>query len=212
VGTLYNGQTQFLSIVIDKYHVHGDESETLQRILFSHSIGKTGYVTNLNEVRVVCDNTRRAAIAGGVGLKKVAHTKGGEDKIKANIIELAKLKSHFAQERAKMDYLAGTNITVGEVDDVLESLFPAKDDNGFAKKGSRNIRKQYAVKHIFNGGQQGFLQGYDKSAYAFLNAITDYLGNQEVRSTKNPISIDMDNVTGTRAKLKDRAVEMLLAK
>lgn len=73
-GTLYNGQTQFMSIVIDKYHVHGDESETLQRCLFTHSIGKSAYLTNLNEVRTLCDNTRRAALANGTLLKKVAHT------------------------------------------------------------------------------------------------------------------------------------------
>jgi phage/plasmid-like protein (TIGR03299 family) len=213
VGTLYGGQTSFISVVLGRHRVKGDESETLQRMLFSNPIGTGSYSTGLNEVRVVCDNTRRLAIGQSQrneSIRYVQHTASARAELEKNMIDLAEVRLALDVERQKMDYLAGTGVTVAEVDAFLEGLFPTKDNQNNEKEGrglTMAIRKQEAVAGIFESKQYGFLQGYDRSAYALFNALSNYLEREKGRGGAD---VSWDNVTGRRASLKDKALALLV--
>lgn len=213
VGTLYGGQTSFVSVVLDRRHIKGDESETLQRILFTNPIGKGSYSTGLSEVRVVCDNTRRMALnksESNGSIRYVQHTGSARTELERNIIDLAKINLALKTEREKIDYLSETDVTVAEVDAFLETLFPDCDEDG-TEKGKRAVtiakKKRDSVRNVYESRQFGFLAGYDRSAYALFNALTAYLGGSKGKGDTN---VQWDNMFGRKADMKDKALALLV--
>jgi len=206
-GTLFSGSGQFISVAIDKYHIHGDESEQINRILYHHRIGVSAYSYCLNTVRVVCDNTRRLAQNTSAIMAFFKHTAGAGDKIKAGILDLVEAKSAFAVDKEKMDFMARMDFSVEDVNAVLEGLWSTEGKEGRSLTIAQNKHKK--VKDVFEGGQNGFLKGYDKTAYAFLNSLTDVLGNENIKGDGN---IGLDNIVGQRAGIKEKAEELILAR
>jgi hypothetical protein len=209
-GTLLGGRIRFISVATGNYQIKGDESPMIHRLMITDPIGLGSITIGDALERVVCRNTHQIHMSQAKKAKQlinVRHKEGASDEVKVAMLDMSERHKVIANEKAKLDLLADTGITVAEVDAILESLFPAKDENGDWKKGTRGKKKQEGIKAIFESGQEGFLAGYDKSAYAFFNAITQYLRDED---GKGNVDVEYDNMFGNRAGLKDKALESLL--
>ena len=211
-GTLYGGQTRFISIVLDEFQVAGDDSVTLNRILFTDPIGKGAYQACMNQTRVVCDNTRRLAIHQGKknnSFLSCSHTSNGESRIQGHMLDLAEIRLGLAAENDRMDYFARTQLTFVHVRRFLDFLYPTVDEDGKPKQGrSLTIaqKKRDAIRSIFES-QDGFSEAIAYSAYGLFNALSDFLGNQKGNTG---FDVDLDNLTGQRADQKDQAMLWLM--
>ena len=87
VGTLFNGQTAFINLVISKTHIDGDHSVTLNRLMIVNPLTTGSYRVCAHRIRVVCNNTMRMAEDSSNAILKVAHTASAGDKIVANLTE-----------------------------------------------------------------------------------------------------------------------------
>ncbi len=205
-GTLDNGAIQFLSIVFDKFKVHGDDSETLNRLMVTNDYAGGGVKNLISQVRVVCKNTRGFAIqqAKDSGNYKVTkHTKEVNQLVKLAMIDMGQIANQMHDEKIKLDHLSQIQyIGDSKIKEVLDTVFPIKNE-----KGSRNKNKRDEILTLFNEGQEGLDGKYSKTPYAFYNSITNILGNEVGR---NGSSSDWDNITGYRAKIKEQALSKIL--
>ena len=213
VGTLDNGAIQFLSVAFDTFKVTGDDSETINRLMITNDYQGGGVKTLISQVRVVCKNTRGFAIRQGKNngsLLNTRHTAQVNDKVKGNLLDLAVIQHRMAKEKQNLQALTTMpSISHQSQKDVLQYALPIKRDveGNLVEKGSRNANKHENILEGFTQGQDGIDSRYQKTPYAFFNAITNVIGKENSRSGS---SSDWDNVTGGRAKTKERAMDKLL--
>tara|TARA_Y100000356_G_scaffold135216_1_gene147327 strand:+ start:4560 stop:5546 length:987 start_codon:yes stop_codon:yes gene_type:complete len=206
VGTLENGSIQFVSMVFDNFKVHGDDSDTLNRVMVTNDYRGGGVKTLISQVRVVCKNTRGFAISQAKNQGRIAttkHTRNVNDNVKRVMINMSDVVVQMQEEKNKLDALSkAPQMSWDKIDIVLNNLFPIKNE-----KGSRNKNKQDEIKTVFSEGQDGLEGRYSLTPYAFFNSITNVLG-QEVG--RNGTSGDWDNVMGKRASIKEQALDQIL--
>lgn len=210
-GTLIGGSIRFISVATGDFHVKGDDSPIIHRLMITDPVGKGSITVGDALERVVCRNTHQIHMSKAKksgDLVNIRHTENAGKEVKYAMLDMASRHKAIQNEKAKLDLLADTGMTVADVDRILEELFPGKDDQGNWKKGTRGKKKQEGIKAIYEGGQEGFLAGYDRSAYAFFNAITQYLRDENGRAE---CDVEYDNMFGNRADIKDQALDSLLS-
>jgi hypothetical protein len=213
VGTLDNGAIQFISVIFDTFKVTGDDSETMNRLMITNDYQGGGVKQLISQVRVVCKNTRGMAIKQGKRNKSLLvtkHTREVNDTVKGNMLDMAAIQHQMTTEKRKLNILANAPILSYEKQKaVLQHALPVRtDSNGeLVQKGSRNANKHEQILEVYTQGQDGIDSRYQKSPYAFFNAITNVIGREVGRSGT---SADWDNVAGVRAKIKERAMDKML--
>jgi|TARA_Y100000289_G_scaffold43819_1_gene43617 hypothetical protein len=228
-GTLYNGAIQFVSMVIGRHQIHGDDSETLTRYMVSNNMrhGGKGIEQVFNTVRVVCDNTRGMAISSalyrdnaGDKYRVVKHYSDCMDKVLVNINEMWQLRKRAKIEELRMSTLSKAgNLSVNAARLILKNLFPDNIDpeTGLpkvSKKGHSlgNTKKQDQIIDLWQEGQDGIDSKYQDTGYAFFNAITNVLARETGKmnsSLGTRSSVSYDNLTGSRAVVKEKALGLI---
>ena len=208
VGTLSAGAIQFLSLSFDTHKVYGDESETTNRLMVTNDLSGGGIQTLVSQIRTVCKNTRAWAIEKAKqngNWTSTRHTKNCNDTVKSLMINMAQVQVDMLNQREMLDKLSKADaISTANQNLVLDAILPVKKDS---ERKSPNIDKRDAIKTIFYDGQDGLDGKYSKTPYAFLNAITNYYGNDKGREGQ---SVDWDNIAGRRAKVKENAISKLV--
>lgn len=217
VGTLSNAQYAFINFKVNEMTIRGDDSPSVNRLMFVDPLGLGRYTVNLNSVRVVCMNTLRCAQEEGVigeTMFKISHTKGAQSKIETALDYLANIKLKLKKFESDMNELTQLEVDSQYVDDYLEYLFPVakstKKDGELAKRSKTiSLRKSNAIKEIFES-DQGLLAPVNRSRYSLLQATTNFAGNYRTREKMDALSTQFDGLVGGRADLKDKALKYLM--
>lgn len=208
VGTLSNGAVQFLSISFDKHYIHGDDSPTKTRLLTTNDYRGGGIKTLLSTIRTVCANTRAWAIQQAMkegNCKTTRHTAKCNDSVKQLVLDMAQIQVDMMAQRETLDNLAKYGAIKGnQIDAVLDAIYPIKED---AKRTPKNAGKRDAILDCFYDGQDGFTGAYNRTPYAFYQAITNKICREEGRKG---VSGDWDNIAGRKAELKEVALKKLV--
>ena len=228
-GTLYNGAIQFVSMVIGRHQIHGDDSPTLSRYMVSNNMrhGGRGIEQVFNTVRVVCDNTRGFAISQalygdkqGDKYRVVKHYSDCMNKVLVNMNEMWQLRQRAQIEELRMNTLSKAgNMSLSMQKHVLGVLFPENIDaeTGIVKvskkgKSLGNTKKHEQILDLMNDGQEGIDAQYKNTGYAFFNAITNVLA-RETGKMNNSLgtrsNVAYDNLTGSRAVTKEKALKLI---
>jgi phage/plasmid-like protein (TIGR03299 family) len=210
-GTLSNGATWWIQLVSEKYFIRGDESPNEQRLSYSHTYGVDAHSIFCTTTRIVCNNTRRMAMADAAAnkmMRKHKHTKSAEMKINADMELMAEL--HLAVERDKelMEVLAGQEVNTGLVSAFMQEFFPRPQEDASTKSKNRWESDSRTVSDIFHSGQH--MTGATRtSKYALLNAYTDWADHHSY--SRSDVDRWMDSQSGKRSNMKELATEWLLA-
>lgn len=208
VGTLDNGAIQFISIAFDMFQVHGDDSPTINRLMSTNDYSGGGHKTLVSQVRTECKNTRALAIETASDVVVTKHTASINDKIKSSLIQMGHVLYTTSKDKQRLDKLAlAPELSYANQKNILDYAFPIKQQDGEEiTKGSINKNKQDKVMSLYTDGQDGLSGKYARTPYAFFNAITNVVGQE---TGKNGTSGDWDNMTGNRAKLKERTLKRI---
>lgn len=180
VGTLWNGQKAFVNLLVGEFHVKGDNSKTVNRLMYSNSFGGSSYLACAHSTRIVCDNTRRMATAQGMAnetLKKFKHTASAGEKINQHFVDLAGLFLKIEEDKKILDSMVDMKIDQEYVKNFLDRLVPLpviriEGESSRATTIATNTRDK--IVDIFENCDN--LQGtIARSRYALLNAVTDYV-------------------------------------
>ena len=212
VGTLWAGATSFLNLKVDSFQVHGDKSETINRVMWYNPLGLGSYKTCAHNVRVVCDNTLRAAHVEGKAngtLRGIAHTATGAAKVQKELDNLARHFLELESLTQQMRRLAKKPMTSAMVESFLSQLVPIGPELEKSAVTQRQNKRETFL-HQFESDQT-LADPVNRSAYAMLNAVTYVLDHQDAKRGHDLGSIAWDGLVGTRAGIKDNALAILNA-
>jgi len=214
-GTLFNGATAFVNIKIAEFQIKGDKSPTVSRLMYYNPLGRGSYQACAHDVRIVCNNTLRAAAAQGKANKSLAkfrHTASAGEKINEHLMDLAEFKLDLKKHIKQLDFLAKQQMSQEQVFEYLNKLYPLpKEDNGKVKEGrsaTRKMNQQNAVMQQFEM-DQSLAAGVKHSAYGLLQATTHVLDHGKIKGG-DEMAARWDGIVGQRAAVKDMAVKFLL--
>jgi hypothetical protein len=216
-GTLMNTRIAFVNFKINEMNIKGDNSPTLNRLMLFDPIGCGALNVNQNCVRVVCHNTLTAAknqAHYGESKFKISHTRSAASRVNEALDLIAETKMNLARLEENLNVLAGSEVTIDDVNGFLDHMFPIKNPN--AEDGKKNrgdtmaIKKREAVLNIFENDQD-MAPSIARSRYSLLNAFTNFTGIAKTGKRTDKMAIEWDNLTGNRAGQKQKALEYLLA-
>lgn len=205
VGTLKNGQVSFLNLKLGQFTVKGDDSDTMNRLMYYNPLGIGSYKTCAHQVRIVCNNTLRAAEAQGVAngtLQKVRHTKNAEIKLEAAIETITGIKAGFEQQEATLNMLATQQF------DRKKDLVSFVESRWFYTKPSdKRVNKVVnRIEEVYENTRDEYGSRIQGSKYQLLQAVTntvDHAGRSDSGYRQ------WDGLTGIRAGLKTKFFEHL---
>jgi len=214
VGTLWRGATTFVNLKVNDIQIPGDDSQTLNRILWYNPLGKGSYRTCAHNVRVVCANTLAAAAGSGQETHtKIAHTKSGGVKITAALDTLAR---HFLELEAlgtTLKELATARMTEEEPEGFLKRYLPIpgtlEKDDPIAAEGTSQFKSRQLILNRFSRYDNGMLSEVAGSRYGMLQAVTYECDHEKLTPAKDRGMVIWDGITGNRAARKAEALELL---
>lgn len=211
VGTLFNGATAFVNIKVAEHHVKGDDSPTVDRLMYYNPLGKGSHQCCAHSIRIVCNNTLQIAAAQGRAnetLRKFRHTASAATRINAHLVDLSAFYLELESYHDSLNMMAETGMNMKQVDQFLEKMFPTNDESS-DRAVTIAENKREAVKKVFDAGQEGLIGDTRTSSYAMLNAVTNVLDHQKPQKGQDDMSVRWDGIVGNRAKTKDRAFVLL---
>jgi len=213
VGTLRNGATSFVNLKIDEFHVSRDQSATVSRLMYCNPLGWGKYRSCAHNVRIVCNNTLRAAEAEGAAnetLLEVTHTSGAADRIASHMNRLVAIQQGFEEHRQFLEHLATQRVNMAYVQGFLEEFFPV-DETVASKTAVTNAKnRRDDVLRIFESEDaRNALNSIATTRYGLLQAAIEHVGTYSAGSRSDGARIEWDSLMGQRAKRKDEAVEIL---
>ena len=211
VGTLFNGAVAFLNLKVGETVVRGDQSPTINRLMYYNPLGKGAYAACAHNIRVVCNNTLRAASADGVAnetLRKFRHTASAKEKINACLEEIAEIKLGMKRLEFTLQALTEQQVSGEYFQAFAEHMYPGNVD--VEGRGATMVsNKRDDLRAQFEGWQ--FLdRDIAKSRYGLLQAFTFVTDHGKIKSGDEG-SLAWDGMVGGRAKEKEKALAFLSA-
>jgi len=214
VGTLWRGATTFVNLKVNDIQIPGDDSQTLNRIMWYNPLGKGSYRTCAHNVRVVCANTLAAAAGSGQETHtKIAHTKSGGVKIAAALDTLAR---HFLELEALGKTLE--ELSIVPMLDTQPRLFlkrylpipgTLEKDDPIAAQGTNQFKTRELIMNRFCRYDNGMDVTTAQSRYGMLQAVTYECDHEKLTPAKDRGMVIWDGITGNRASRKAEALELL---
>ena len=206
IAAINGGALSFANFHVGgSYSLPHDKSPQYTNVMFVNPL-TTGRLQILtHSVRVACNNTLAHARATGQGFR-ISHTRQSKfyvnlalDAIKARLEEAEKMKEVFFQ----LDNIVCTKANINRI---LDAVYPVKKKVGTlpgidedklttqAKNARENAVARLESDDTFT----------DKTAWAFLNAMTYPLEHAKVTAKRSSIAIASDNLFGLRAEKKSQ--------
>lgn len=163
-------------------HIRVNQTDDVSRkylLLTNSHDGSTGFRALFTMIRVVCWNTLTLALGGrareGVTLR---HTGDMSAKVDEARSVLGIANEHYDRMGEVVDRLGNCTVTDEEVQAFLKGLFPIKDTAD--DRWKRIVERQRTrVKHLFESGTGQDMKGIKHSAWALVNAVTEYVDWRE---------------------------------
>ena len=208
VGTLFNGGTAFVNLLVAKHQVYGDASPLLHRLMYYNPIGLGSYKICCHNVRVVCNNTLQMAAAQGTAnesMQKVRHTATASKQINDKMVNLSQFFLELESYQESLNRLARKSLTEKAMTDFLGTvLFPT---DGKSKASVTRAEERVGAIMAQHNTDQGLKPG---TAWALLNAITFVTDHAQPRKGSDTTAILWDGLVGERATFKDKAYSGLM--
>lgn len=180
-GSLSGGRRVWLLAKMENTTLAGDEVEPY--LCFTNTHDGTGSIRAcMTPVRVVCNNTLNVALSTASRSWSAKHVGKVQEKIieAQRALELAGKYMDALGEYA--DRLANTSINTDKIREILDELFPVKeDDSDRVKENARRVKNEYMVCYFMPD-----LEKFRGTAWGALNAMADMVDhNAPRRQTDN---------------------------
>lgn len=203
-GSLRGGRTIWLLGKMPERYIAGDKFEPY--ICFTNTHDGTGAVRAcMTPVRVVCNNTLNLALKDAQRKWSTIHRGNIQMKLEEarETLELADVYLKRLDEEA--DRLANESLTQGEMEEVLDKMFPVDEDASERTKRTAEKAKEEIIVCTLRPDLAAFLG----TKWGFLNAVSDYVGHSEpARRTQNFDENRWGNIIGGHYIL-DKAMDLV---
>lgn len=189
--------------------------------------GGTPEILTPTDTRVVCDNTRRIALANGTVMQwRVKHTASVHDKLdvvrdallgieKANAEQQQMLQALENERMDRREFVRfAMTLLLSEKEDLDEARAEAEEKQRALRQAGSEKRSENVVADLLACFENGIGNG-GATKYDAVNAVTEWIDHQRSRAAKGRQTVEQlsraaeSAWSGTGAKRKDRALRML---
>ncbi len=205
IGSLRGGSKVWILLKLtEQAKIAGDKFNQFLAIMSSHD-GSMKYTVAPTAVRIVCDNTFRAAIGNASQCIRVKHTKKAADAIVQARNVLGSMKVSFAEYADTLEKLAKVNVNGAFADFVFQALAPGETTQ------SSNVRN--LLKQAYNRPRGGLTPAITNTALGIYNAVTEYVDYMSrTRRTQGRDAAEAraeSSLIGVGAKKRDQAFKVI---
>lgn len=182
-GALQDGKKVWLLARVPREYIIAGERIS-PYLVFSNSHDGSGAVhVAITPVRVVCNNTLNLALRTAKRSWSMVHTGDIKGKIQEAKDTLFMAEEYMDNLGKEFERLREIKITDEKVKEYIEVLLPIeKDATPLQQKNILKLRKDMAARYF----DAPDLQNVEKSAYRFINAVSDFATHSEpLRKTVN---------------------------
>ncbi len=215
-GSLMYGKRIFLCIKIagDLRILNSDDTIQKYLVLANSFDGSLRLTTLVTSVRVVCNNTLRAAVQSADKIFRIKHSKKMGSKVAEARETLGLLNKWYEEFNQKCNALASKQVSVAEVNAFYAKLFNTEG----MKAEDINTRTKNAIdacKELFETGKGSQLITSKGTMWGLVNSVTDY--SDHSRTTRQTSNFETEgearmnaSLFGTGEVLKTAAFENAL--
>ncbi len=200
-GSLFNGRKVWLLARLPDTEIVGDKTETY--MCFTNTHDGTGAIrVCMTPIRVVCNNTLNFALDGAKRAWSVRHIGDIQSKIHEAQVALQLADEYMSELKQFGDQMANTRITDTQIQEILDDLFPAKDDATDREKSNiKRIKDEFMTCYFAPD-----IKKFQGTAWGALNAMSDMVGHTAPRrKTANYQANNWDRILNGHV-LMDRLV------
>lgn len=216
-GAINHGGRVFVSAKPTRLAVGKDDAVDFYVLFFNGHDGSLSLGGMFTNIRVVCNNTLSAAVAGPKNTMSNKFTLRHTSGIKGRMVNAAEVMGLYRKNAEQMvevyEALQRSKLTHTQMMDYFGNIFIDADDRAKLKKGGRatdilSTRKQNQLGELmdFAFGGVGQKEAGEGSAY---NAVTGYLSNVKKYSSEDDRFDSL--LMGGGSKQVDTALELALA-
>jgi phage/plasmid-like protein (TIGR03299 family) len=221
-GALGNGERVWVLARVPQADFAIGDDQHMGYLLFETSHNGTKAATaKMTDVRVVCQNTLNMALSGGGTSLRIRHTKSADDRFQSALKMITETQQTSATLSQKLQKLARRNVSRVSIDAIFDRLYPAPDVKADAKRDNgAHTRRENLLTSILENFERNDGNAFPEqrgTAYAMLNAITDYTDHSRInRSTSRTGDLGANALRarsamfGMGARLKEQALDVVL--
>jgi phage/plasmid-like protein (TIGR03299 family) len=216
-GALGRGERAFMLLRMGDQTIQpvaGDDVRGYLLMYWSHD-GSTGIHVMFTPIRVVCQNTLNAAIAGGKAVISIRHTASADANLDQAAAVVRKLGAHMAATGETFAQLAAARVApealAAYVDGLIVSDEPSKAPSSIIVGRRETVLK---LIHYGKGAAMAnqLVDTRDGSAslWAAYNAVTEYVDHVRPAEAQSPAGVSRANMSalfGGNAQLKLLALQ-----
>ena len=172
-GSLSEGKTIWLLARPTKATITIEGTEDTSEpyiLLYNGHDGKRSLGFKLTTIRVVCQNTLNLAIQGKGNSVSITHTGNIQEKIKVAHTVLGSSIKKFEEYNQLANMLAKKDMTSENMEEFTKFLLPSTQD----EDSTRLKNQRQNIINLFESGQGNDLAGIEGTAWAALNAVTEF--------------------------------------
>jgi phage/plasmid-like protein (TIGR03299 family) len=209
-GMLHNGSRVWLLAKLPgEIKVHGEDTIGKYLLLSNTHDGTAPVQILFTPIRVVCQNTERAAIRGAENVHAIRHTKGMNQAMQDAAAAMGIANSYYAELGEAFRALQRKEMTFTESIEYVNTVFESEAAN--AEKGSTRAKNILdGVYSLLESGMGMDIPGVRGTAWGAYNAVTEYIDHHKNYRTHDTA---LENVAfgGLGGKVKQRAFDLALA-
>ena len=162
--------------------------------------GSMAVTMQITAVRVVCSNTLSVALGNGKKFRAL-HTPGVINKAIEAREFLGLTEAYFANLMAGVTRLAETKMAEPQLDDLVFTIFGLDETKAITEQHVLTRHAAETVKELFHTGIGNDVQGVKGTAWAALNAVTEYVDHVRVQGGR------LDTARSTAGDLGSKRLE-----
>jgi phage/plasmid-like protein (TIGR03299 family) len=193
-GAIDNGKTVFICLKTSEVMTVGKSDAIAPYILIANSHDGTLAITaQFTNVRVVCNNTLRAALSTGNNTVKIRHTANASDRLTQAMYIMGMFDKVQEQSKDLYQVMYDTTISKADFAQYLGNVILTPDEIRKINKGEADVlssRKQNILSEIVSFASKGTGQAQaqkkgELTAWWAYNAVTGYLTRKNYSSADN---------------------------
>lgn len=187
-GAIDEGKKVFICLKLHSKIIVGGTDEVSEYVLLANSHDGSLAITAMpTNVRVVCNNTLSAALAGSKNAHKIRHTINAPDRVKEAFTIMGLLENNARASEAAYNAMKCNVINKNEFFDYIGNIFMTEAEITDLRKGNKDAlstRKKNILESVLNFAETGIGQrealsnGGLNMWYAY-NAVTGYLTSKK---------------------------------
>lgn len=207
-GSLFGGRKIWLLARLPQEYIIAGERITPYLVFTNDHSGSGSVKVALTPVRVLCNNTLNLALSTAKRSFSMIHTGDIREKMKEARDTLFMAENYMDSLGKEFEALRQKKLTDNQVKEFVEELIPSgKADTYQQKKNILRLRNDLTRRYF----EAPDLVDVEKSAYRFINAVSDFATHAEpLRKTSN-YKENLFNRTIEGNPLIDKSYQMMLA-